>query len=72
MILSFVAMITNSSRTARISHASFTRSQSVSDNVNDNHVICFETRPLDRIVVIGPYRWSALATNKVIAYYLFR
>ena len=66
--LSFVAMITNSSRTARISHASFTWSQSVWDNVNDDHVICFETWPLDRTVVIGPYRWLALATNKAIAW----
>ena len=71
MRLNLVVMITYSSHTAKISHASFTRSQSVSNNVNASHVICFVTRPLHWIVVIGPYRWSALATNKLMGYYSF-
>ena len=52
--------------TAKISWAFFTHSQSVSDNVNADHGICFETWLLRRIVVIGPYQWSAVATNKLM------
>lgn len=72
MRVSLIAVITYSSHTAKISHASFTCSQSASESVNADHIICFETWPLDRIVVMGPYQWSALATNKVMGYYLFR
>lgn len=49
-----VAMITHG-HTARILHASITRSQSILENVNDDHCMCFETWPSCRIVVIGLY-----------------
>ena len=58
--------------TARISHASVTCSQSILENVNADHGMCFETRPSRRIVVIGPYQWSAAAMNKLMDYASFR
>jgi len=55
-------------RTARISHASITRSQSISESVNADHSMCFETQPSCWIVVIGPYQWSAAVINKLMDY----
>ena len=60
-----VAMIT-CGHTARILHASITCSQSILENVNADHRMCFETWPSHQIVVIGPYRWSAPAINKLM------
>jgi hypothetical protein len=62
-----VAMIT-CGHTARILHASITCSQSISENVNADHSMCFETWPSCQIAVIGLYRWSAPATNKLMGY----
>ena len=35
-------------------------------SVNADHCMFFKTWPLHQIVVIGPYQWSALATNKLM------
>jgi hypothetical protein len=54
--------------TANISQTCFILSQSVLVMANMVQGMCLTTWPLRRIVVMGPYRWSAVETKRVIAW----
>jgi len=55
--------------TANILETSFTLFQSFSVMVNAVYGICFKMRPSWRIVVIGPYRWSAVEMKRLIGWW---
>ena len=53
--------------TFKMSLASFTRSQSLSEKINADHWICFTTWPKWRMVVMCPYIVSANCRKRLIA-----